>query len=39
MRNNNLIMEMLEIFFGGVIVDFINNDFFDEINEIYLVFS
>jgi len=38
-RNNNLTMEMLETFSGGVTVDFINNDFFDETNEIYPVFS
>lgn len=38
-KNNNLTMEMLETFSGGVTVDFINNDFFDENNEIYPVFS
>ena len=38
-KNNNLTMEMLETFSGGVTVDFINNDFFDETNEIYPVFS
>ncbi len=38
-KNNNLTMEMLETFSGGVTVDFINNDFFDEDNEKYLIFN
>lgn len=31
-KNNNLTLEQLDTFEGGVVVDFINNDFFDEDN-------
>ncbi len=31
-KNNNLTLEQLDTFEGGVVVDFINNDFFDEEN-------
>lgn len=32
-KNNNLSLEQLETFTGGVVVEFVNNDFFDE-NEL-----